>query len=299
MSSDPRPGARGGQVLVSVETSVGEAGIVLGPEPDAYWLLKDLREPGSAFIEEFEVAMSASATSKALGGRLPAVASTASVRRVDGVWVSANCANGAWIVALEEPVFGVSDPLALFRDPTGGVVAQPVPSDAVHRPAETTGLECPACGETHWEIVEYAIDLPQAATGLSREDAELFGPEDNPSRNDHNYTRCTRCGHREPIAVEYEEEPRPYSFPERSEVAERDYRAASFPLYGLGETWDGNRMVGSWWWDPDNADGRLNCVVLVHERERAGETVTVDVSSERIQESLRESELVDCARRAL
>ena len=288
MSSDPRPGARGGRVLVSVQTSEGQAGIVRGPEDDGYFLVPDLDHAGSQLIEEFEVAVIGGRVTTIVGGLLPEEVTEVAALRLSDDWVDARCDEGAWIVALEEPLVGTSDPLVLFRDGAGHVVAPPLPDGATRSPA-TRDKGCPACGQRTWEQVEYATYLPEWTAGIERATADAMPPEDNPLRNEHSYVRCATCGHRgshwaaqahgaaPPLSVsaspptpDEDEVAGPpdvvlsayFPTPPDEVVGRPDVRSVDFPTYGLDASWTGARYVSGW----GQEEGQeITSVALLHE----------------------------------
>jgi hypothetical protein len=158
------------EVLVSVEHADGAAAIVR--DGRGMWLAGRADQP-SVLIDDARPRIEGLAGDRtAQGGRLPPGAVGAEVVDHAGARHPAAAANGAWIVVLDEPVNGDTNPVR-YVDAAGATVTAPLPAGA-RTPIDDAPEPCPACGASGWDHVV---------------------PDDHPGGMTH--VVCRACGHAE------------------------------------------------------------------------------------------------------
>jgi hypothetical protein len=185
------------EVLVAVEHDDGVAGIVRHGQ---FMCLSGYLGQAKTVLDGYESSMEGLTNERsAEGGLLPPGAVGAEVVDRSGRRHPAACANGAWLIVLDEPTVGDVRPVR-FLDAEGNTVRRPIPDGWACEPAPDYHEPCPACGNCTWE----RIRAPDGSAGMRW--AGKHDPSDGPPETvpevggDWEATpwlRCTSCGYAE------------------------------------------------------------------------------------------------------
>ncbi len=182
------------EVLVSVKTPTGAAGVLLDADGDV-WLSAELDRPCGPRLDDYRpdhVGLSDDRT--LIGGRLASRAVGAEVVDDAGRRIRAAVAGGAWVAVLDQPILGPRAP-AWCWDVKGTPIAPELPGDWPRSRVQDADEACPACGHTVWDQVTATDDSRGMHGGSSRppSDPHYAGMEPSP------FVVCCACGHEESI----------------------------------------------------------------------------------------------------
>jgi hypothetical protein len=185
------------EVLVSI---AGEnAGVYR--DDDGYWLTGRLGE-GGTLLTGYQPSVEGLAERRTVaGGRLPPGAIGSEVVDDLGNRHPATAANGAWILALDQPTRGNPPPVRHF-DEDGVTVAAPLPDDWPRAPVPDAREQCPACGGSTWDEVtpldeSRGMSGPRSPVPLLADDVgeppDIEADDWTPTP----FLVCRTCGHEE------------------------------------------------------------------------------------------------------